>query len=126
MGYTPPGEEALLSSLSTIAPIGPVVYEEEPSQPAPLQKSKRVRGKKGKDGAASAPATQSSAPAMQSTAPAIQYTTLVLTRSAMKAAAEASAGPEGIPTTTGVGSLSVAPSMVQPVASHCEATIPSF
>ena len=64
VGYTPLGEEALLSLLFVISPIEPVVYEEEPSQPAPVQKPKRVRGKKGKDGAASTPATQSSAPAI--------------------------------------------------------------
>ena len=36
VGYTPPGKEALLSLLSAIAPIEPIVYEEEPSQPAPI------------------------------------------------------------------------------------------
>ena len=57
MDYTPPGEEALVSSLSAIAPIELVVYEEEPSQLARVEKPKRVRGKKGKDGAAFAPAS---------------------------------------------------------------------
>ena len=59
---------------------------------------------------------------MQSTTPAIQYTAHVLTRSATKAAV----GPEGVPTSAGVGSPSVAPSMVQPVASQSEATVLSF
>ena len=58
------------------------------------QKPKRVRGKKGKDGATSAPATQSSAPAMQSTVPAIEYIAPALTRSTTKAAAEASDSSE--------------------------------
>ena len=126
MGYTPPGAKALLSSLSAIAPIEPVVYEEEPSQPAPVQKPKRVQGKKGKDGAAFAPATQSSAPAMQSSARAIEYTAPVLTCSATKAAVEAYAGPEGVPISAGVGSPFVAPSMIQPMASQSEAIVPSF
>ena len=58
--------------------------------------------------------------------PAIQYTAPILTHSATKAAAEASAGPKGVPTSAGVGNSSVAPSMVQPVASQSEATVPSF
>ena len=44
----------------------------------------------------------------------------------MKVVAEASTGPEGVPTSAGVGSPSVAPSMVQPVASQSEATVLSF
>ena len=71
-------------------------------------KPKRVRGKKAKDGAASEPAAQSMA--------------LVVTRSATKAAAEASAAP----VSTAVGSLSALPSMVLAVASQSEATVPSL
>ena len=63
---------------------------------------------------------------MQSTALAIQYTAAILTRSATKAVVEASAGPEDIPTTVGVGSPSMEPSMVQPVASQSETTVPLF
>ena len=71
-------------------------------------KPKRVRGKKAKDGAASELATQSTA--------------LVVTRSATKAAAEASAAP----ISTAVGSPSALPSMVLAVASQSEASIPSL
>ena len=119
MGYTSLGEEALLSSLSVIAPIEPTVYEEEPSQPTPVEKPKRVRGKNDKNGA-----TQSSVPATQSSAPAIQSTAPVLIRSTTKAAVEASATPEDAPISAIVGSSSVAPSMVLVVASQSEATIP--
>ena len=78
-GFTPPGEEALFSSLSSIAPLEAVPEEEEAAQPAQVVKPKRVRGKKAKDGTASEPVAQSTA--------------LVVTHSAMKAAAEASAAP---------------------------------
>ena len=71
-------------------------------------KSKRVRGKKAKDGTASEPAAQSTA--------------LVVTRSATKAATEASATP----VSTVVGSPSALPSMVLAVASQSEATVPSL
>ena len=71
-------------------------------------KSKRVRGKKAKDGAASEPAAQSTA--------------LVVTCSATKVAAEASAAP----VSTAVGSPSALPSMVLAVASQSEATVPSL
>ena len=71
-------------------------------------KPKRLRGKKAKDGAASEPAAQSTA--------------LVVTRSATKAAAEASA----VPVSTAVGSPSALPSMVLAVASQSEATVPSL
>ena len=119
MGYTPPGEEVLLSSLSAITLIEPVVYKEEPLQPAPIEKSKRVRGKKDKDGAAFVRATQSSTPTIKSTA-------LVLTRFATKVAAKASAALESTPISAAVGSLSVAPSIVLAVASQSEAIVPSL
>ena len=107
-GFTPPGEEALFSSLSSIAPVEAVLEEEEAAQPAQVVKPKRVRGKKAKDGVASELATQS--------------TTLVVTRSTMKAAAEASAAL----VSTAVGSPSALPSMVLAVASQSEATVPSL
>ena len=107
-GFTPPGEEALFSSLSSIAPVEAVPEEEEAAQPAQIVKPKRVRGKKAKDGAASEPAAQSMA--------------LVVTRSATKAVAEASATP----VSTVVGSPSALPSMVLAVASQSEATVPSL
>ena len=56
-GYTPPGEEALFSSLSSIAPVEAVPEEEEALQPAQVVKPKRVQGKKANDGAASEPAS---------------------------------------------------------------------
>ena len=93
--------------------------EEELSQPALVEKPKRVQGKKGKDGAASALATQSTVPAIQSNA-------LVLTRSATKAATKASATLKGAPICATVGSPSVASSMVLAIASQSEATIPSL
>ena len=71
-------------------------------------KPKRVRGKKAKDGTAIKPTARSAA--------------LVVTRSATKAAAEASTAP----ISTVVGSLSVLPSMVLAVASQSEATVPSL
>ena len=86
--FTPPGEEFLFSSLSSIAPVEAVPEDEEATQPAQVVKPKRVRGKKAKVGGASEPAAQSTA--------------LVVTRSAMKAAAEASAAP----VSTAVGSPS--------------------
>ena len=49
-GFMPPGEEALFSSLSSIAPVAAVPEEEEAAQPAQVVKPKRVRGKKAKDG----------------------------------------------------------------------------
>ena len=52
-GFTPPGEEALFPSLSSIALVEAVLEEKEASQPAQVVKPKRVRGKKAKDGAAS-------------------------------------------------------------------------
>ena len=107
-GFTPPGEEALFSSLSSIAPVEAVPKEEEAVEPAQVVKSKRVWGKKAKDGAASEPPAQSTA--------------LVVTRSAMKAAAEAS----GALVSIAVGSPSALPSMVLAVASQSEATVPSL
>ena len=71
-------------------------------------KPKRVRGKKAKDGTASEPTAQSTA--------------LVVTHSATKAAAEASATP----VSTAVGSPFALPSMVLAVASQSEATVPSL
>ena len=107
-GFTPPGEEALFSSLSSIAPVETVPEEEEAAQPAQVVKPKRIREKKAKEGAASEPAAQSTAP--------------VVTRSATKAAAEASAAP----ISAAVGSPSTLPSMVLAVASQSEATVPSL
>ena len=107
-GFTPLGEEALFSSLSSIAPVEAVPEEEEAAQPAQVVKPKRVRGKKAKDGAASKPAAQS--------------TTLVVTRSATKATAEVSATP----VSTAIGSPSALPSMVLAVASQSEATVLSL
>ena len=107
-GFTPPGDEALFSSLSSIAPIEAVPKEEEAAQPAQVVKPKRIRGKKAKDGAASEPTDQSTA--------------LVVTRSATKAAAEASAAH----VSTVVGSPSALPSMVLAVASQSKATVPSL
>ena len=107
-GYTPPGEEALFSSFSSIAPVEAVPEEEEAPQRAQVVKPKRVQGKKAKDGAASEPTAQSTA--------------LVVTRSAMKAAAKASAAHVSIV----VGSPSALPSMVLAVASQSEATVPSL
>ena len=71
-------------------------------------KPKRVRGKKAKDGTTIEPAAQSTA--------------LVVTCSATKAVAEASA----VPISEAVGSPSTVPSMVLTVASQSEATIPSL
>ena len=107
-GFTPPGEEALFSSLSSIALVEEVPEEEEAAQPAQVVKPKRVRGKKAKGGATSEPTAQSTA--------------LVVTRSATKAAAEASAAL----VSTVVGSPSALPSMVLAVASQSKATIPSL
>ena len=108
-GFTPPGEEALFSSLSSIAPVETVPEEEEEAaQPTQVVKPKRIRGKKAKEGAASEPAAQSTVP--------------VVTRSATKAAAEASAAP----ISAAVGSPSTLPSMVLVVASQSEATVPSL
>ena len=107
-GFTPLGEEALFSSLSSIAPVEKVPEEEEAAQPAQVVKPKRVRGKKAKDGAASEPTAQS--------------TTLVVTHSATKAIAEASAAP----VSTVVGNPSALPSMVLAIASQREATVPSL
>ena len=98
-GFTPPGEEALFSSLSSIAPVEAVPEEEEASQPAQVVKPKRVRGKKAKDGAASEPAAQSTA--------------LVVTRSTIKVDAKASVAP----VSTDVGRSSALPSMVLAIAS---------
>ena len=108
LGFTPPGEKALFSSLSSIALVEAVPEEEEAAQPAQVVKPKKVRGKKAKEGAASEPAAQS--------------TTLIVTRSATKAAAEALAAP----VSTAVGSPSTLPSMVLAVASKSEATVPSL
>ena len=71
-------------------------------------KPKRNRGKKAKDGAASEPAAQSTA--------------LVVTRSATKVVAEASAAH----VSTVVDSPSALPSMVLAIASQSEATVPSL
>ena len=71
-------------------------------------KLKRVRGKKAKDGTATEPTAQSTA--------------LIITHSATKAIAEASATHVSIV----VGSLSALPSMVLAVASQSEATVPSL
>ena len=107
-GFMPPREEALFSSLSSIAPVEAVPEEEEASQPAQVVKPKRVRGKKAKDGVASEPPAKSTA--------------LVVTRSTMKVAAKASAAL----VSTVVGSPSALPSMVLAVASQSEATVPSL
>ena len=97
-GFMPPREEALFSSLFSIAPVEAVPEEEETAQPAQVVKPK-VRGKKAKDGAASEPTAQSTA--------------LVVTHSTTKAATEASATP----VSTAIGSPSALPSMVLAVAS---------
>ena len=107
-GFMPPGEEALFSSFSSIAPVEAVPEEEEAAQLAQVVKPKRVRGKKAKDGVASEPAAQ--------------LTALVVTRSATKAAAKASAAP----ISTIVGSPSALPSMVLVVTSQSKATVPSL
>ena len=73
-----------------------------------MVKPKRVQGKKAKDRTATKPTAQSTA--------------LVVTRSATKAAAEASTAP----VSTTVGSLSALPSMVLEVASQSEAIVPSL
>ena len=105
-GFSPPGEEGLFSSLSSIALVEAVPgEEEEATQPAQVVKPKRVRGKKAKDGAASEPAAQSTA--------------LVVTRSTTKATAEASAAH----VSTAVGSSSALPTMVLAVASQSEAIV---
>ena len=104
--FTPPGEEALFSSLSSIAPVEAVPEEEEAAQTAQVVKPKRVRGKKAKDGATSEPAAQSTA--------------LVFTRLATKAAVEALAAL----VSTAFGSPSALPSMVLAVASQSKATVP--
>ena len=57
MDFTPLREGALFSSFYNVAPIEPVLYEEEALQPAPVEKPKRVQGKKGKDDIATDPAT---------------------------------------------------------------------
>ena len=106
--YTPPGEEALFSSLSNIAPVEAVPEEEEALQPAQVVKPKRVRGKKAEDGTATELAAQSIA--------------LVVICSATKAVAEASAAP----VSTVVDSPSALSSMVLAVASQSKATIPSL
>ena len=54
-GYTPPGEEALFSSLSSIAPVEAVSKEEEAPQLAQVVKPKTVWGKKANDGTATEP-----------------------------------------------------------------------
>ena len=108
LGFMLPGEEALFSSLSSIAPVEAVPEEKEAAQPAQVVKPKRVRGKKAKDGAASEPAAQSTA--------------LVVTRSTMKGVAEESAAS----VSTAVGNPSALPSMVLAVASQSEATVPSL
>ena len=98
-GFTHPGEEALFSSLSSIALVEAIADKEEAAQLAQAEKPKRARGKKAKDGIATEPIAQS--------------TVLVVTHSATKAAAEASATPVSIV----VGSPSAVPSMVLVVAS---------
>ena len=97
--YTPLGEEEIFSSFSSIALVEAVPEDQETPQPAQVVKLKRVWGKKAKDGTANEPAAQSIA--------------LVVTSSATKATAEASAAP----VSTAVGSLSALPSMVLAVAS---------
>ena len=108
LDFTPPGEEALFSSLSSIAPVEAITNEEEAVQPAQAEKSKKARGKKAKDGTAIEPATQSTA--------------FVVTCSATKATAEAFAAP----ISADVGSPSVMPSMVLVVASQSKAIVPSL
>ena len=106
--FTPHGEEAHFSSLSSIALVEAVADEEEGAQPAQVVKPKRVRGKKVKDATATEHAAQS--------------TTLVVTHSTTKAAVEASATHVSIV----VGSPSVVPSMVLAIASQSEAIVPSL
>ena len=111
MGFgitTPPRKEALFSSFSSIASIEAVAEKEEATQLAQVVKPKRVRRKKAKDGTAIELAAQS--------------TVLVVTRSATKAAVEASDAP----VSTAVGSSSALPSMVLAVASQSKATVPSL
>ena len=107
-GYTPPGEEAHFSSLSSIALVEAIVDEEEATQPTQVMKPKKVRGKKAKDATATEPAAQSTA--------------LVVTHSATKADAEASAASISV----AVGSPSAVPSMVLAISSQSEATVLSF
>ena len=107
-GYTPPGEEVLFSSLSSIALVEAISEEEEASELSQVVKPKRVWGKKAKDGTAIELAAQSTA--------------LVVTHSATKATVEASTAP----VSTVVGSPSALPSMVLAVASQSEDTLPSL
>ena len=99
LGFTPPREEALFSSLSSTALVEAVASKEEAVQPAQVVKPKRAQGKKAKDGTSSELATHSTA--------------LVVTYLATKAAIEAFAAP----ICTDVGSMSTLPSMVLAVAS---------
>ena len=107
-GFTSHGEEAHFSSLSSIALIEAVADEEEAIQPAQVVKPKKFWGKKAKDVTVTEPAAQSTAP--------------VVTRSATKAAVEASVAPVSV----AIGSPSMVPSMVLAVASQSKATVPSL
>ena len=99
MGFIPLGEEALFSSLFSIPQVQVVADEEEAAQPAQVEKLKKARGKKTKDGTAIESITHSTA--------------LVVTCSAMKAAAEAAVAYVSVV----VGSPSMAPSIVLAVTS---------
>ena len=107
-GFTPPGEKAHFSSLSSIALVEAVADEEEATQLVQEVKPKRVRRKKAKDATAIEPAAQSTAP--------------VVTYSATKAAAKAFAAPISV----AVGSPSAVPSIVLVVASQGKAIVPSL
>ena len=107
-GFTPPGEEGLFSSLSKITLVEVVADEEEAMQPTPVEKPKRTRGEKAKDGTATELAAHSTA--------------FVVTHSTMKATTKASASP----ISTAIGSLSIVLSMVLEVASQSDATVPSL
>ena len=74
--FTSRREEGMFSSLSRIAPVE--ADKEDAAQPSPMEKPKIVSGKKAKDGT--------------TTKPAVESTTLVITRLATKATAEAFAG----------------------------------
>ena len=108
LGFTPPGEEVLFSSLSSVASVEVVVDEDEAAQPAQVEKPKRAWRKKANVGTVAELASQSTA--------------LVVTRSITKATAKASVAH----LSTTVGNPSTVPSMVLAVASQSKATVPSL
>ena len=117
-GYIPPSEKALHATLNAEAPLQIVVYEPSVQEETEKETSKATKGKKESKGKKEPKGKKGKTVDTPSGTPASQTT--ISTRSATKAAVEASAAP------IIVGSPSIPLVSVVPAPSYSAATAPAF